>query len=64
MDDKWKEALRKMRVKIIQNLANPDCVADCLYADGVFNDEMKGEIEVNISQLNISKNLHNYIHLE
>lgn len=46
MDDQWKKALSCQRVKILDGLANPESVADCLFVDGIINDEMKAKIYV------------------
>ncbi|XP_063397690.1 caspase-3-like [Mytilus trossulus] len=45
MDDTWKNALTKNRVKIVKNLANPNSVADCLFSDGIITKEMHDEID-------------------
>lgn len=48
MDDTWKNAFTKNRVKIVKNLANPNSVADCLYSDGIITKDMHDEIDVRV----------------
>lgn len=47
-NDPNKQALLKSRPKIVQNLENPDDVADHLYANGLFTEEMRDAVLVSI----------------
>ena len=47
-NDPNKQALLKNRPNIVQNLANPDDVADHLYTKGLFTDEMRDAVLVSI----------------
>lgn len=42
----WKKAFFKNRVQIVKNLANPNDVADCLFSDRLFTEEMRDEVQV------------------
>ncbi|OPL33543.1 caspase-2, partial [Mytilus galloprovincialis] len=41
----WKKAFAKNRVQIVKNLANPNNVADSLFSDKVFTEEMRDEVQ-------------------
>ncbi|VDI06563.1 caspase 2 [Mytilus galloprovincialis] len=41
----WKKAFAKNRVQIVKNLANPNNVADSLFSDRVFTEEMRDEVQ-------------------
>lgn len=45
MDERHRSVLKRNRVKIIENIANPIDVSEALYANGVFTDSMKQEVE-------------------
>lgn len=42
----WKKAFTKNRVQITKNLANPNNVADSLFSDRVFTEEMRDAVQV------------------
>lgn len=41
----WKKAFKDNRVNIVKNLANPNAVADCLFSDRIFTEEMRDEVQ-------------------
>lgn len=47
--DAWKKAFKDNRVNIVKNLANPNAVADCLFSDRIFTEEMRDEVQVRFS---------------
>ena len=47
-NDPYRQALLKNRPGIVQNLANPDDVADHLYAKDLFTEEMRDAVLVSI----------------
>ncbi|XP_063396808.1 caspase-3-like [Mytilus trossulus] len=41
----WKKAFTKNRVEIVKDLANPNDVADCLFSDRAFTEEMRDGVQ-------------------
>ncbi|CAC5415879.1 CASP2 [Mytilus coruscus] len=41
----WKKAFKDNRVNIVKNLANPNAVADSLFSDRIFTEEMRDEVQ-------------------
>ena len=46
MNPEHRSVLKRNRVKLIEGIADPLSVADALFANGVFTDSMKQEVEV------------------
>lgn len=58
MTHAWKKAFKDNRVDIVQGLANPDAVADYLFSDGMFTQDMQALVHVRYSVTEININMH------
>ena len=48
MDQTHRDILKKKRVDIVDNIANPHEVVDALFAGGILTDDLKEQIQVKL----------------